>query len=51
MDVNYWDRFLKTGSVDDYLQYRQCICQSGKEIINEQLNDYRERNSSEGNKN
>ena len=35
MRVDYWNRFLRTGSVEDYLHYRQCLSQAGQEIIKE----------------
>lgn len=35
MRIDYWNRFLRTGSVEDYLHYRQCLSQAGQEIIKE----------------
>ncbi|MEG0020256.1 MAG: hypothetical protein RR846_03680 [Oscillospiraceae bacterium] len=50
MNIDYWNRFLKTGSVQDYLDYRQCISQGGQEEINEQIDTNGQRNSLERNK-
>ena len=33
---SYWDQFLKTGRVEDYLQYRKCAPEPG-EVTREQL--------------
>jgi hypothetical protein len=38
MDIDYWNRFLRSGSVEDYLHYRQCLSQAGQEIIKEVAN-------------
>ena len=38
MRVDYWNRFLRTGSVEDYLHYRQALSMGGQEIIKEVAN-------------
>lgn len=35
MDIDYWSRFLRTGSVEDYLHYRQCLSMAAQHIIKE----------------
>ena len=38
MRIDYWNRFLRTGSVEDYLHYRQCLSTAGQEVIKEVAN-------------
>ena len=33
MRIDYWNRFLRTGSVEDYLHYRQCLYMAAQEEI------------------
>ena len=35
MEIDYWSRFLRTGSVEDYLHYRQCLSMAAQHIIKE----------------
>ncbi len=38
MQIDYWNRFLRTGSVEDYLQYRQCLSSAAQEVIKDIAN-------------
>ena len=35
MRIDYWNRFLRTGSVEDYLHYRQSLSSAAQEEIKE----------------
>ena len=35
MWIDYWNRFLRTGSVEDYLHYRQSLSSAAQEEIKE----------------
>ena len=39
MRIDYWNRFLRTGSVEDYLHYRQSLSSAAQEEIKEVADD------------
>ncbi len=51
MNTDYWQQFLKTGSVQDYLNYRSSISSSLKNENNGKSDDKSNGNSNKRDKN
>lgn len=51
MNTDYWQKFVQTGSVADYLSYRNSISASSKEKENGKSDDKSYRDSNKRDKN
>lgn len=51
MTIDYWQRFLESGSVRDYLSYRSALKMAAQEEENEQRNTENIRNCDKGSEN